>query len=99
MGRPIGARLIEAITIVEAIGPCKAGEVRKRMVDINRDNASKYLDRAQRKGWVTVSGELYHRVYAVVPGWQDGVDSLKSGVRAMPAARAVRQHHLQLVWR
>ena len=50
MGRPIGARLIEAVSIVEAIGPCRAGEVRKRMVDINRDNASKYLDRAQRKG-------------------------------------------------
>ena len=99
MGRPIGARLIEAVSIVEAIGPCRAGEVRKRMVDINRDNASKYLDRAQRKGWVTVSGELYRRIYAVVPGWQDKVDGSASGVSALPIARDVRQHKLQLVWR
>ena len=99
MGRPIGARLIEAITIVEAIGPCRACEVQKRMVDINRDNASKYLDRAHRRGWVTVSGELYHRVYAAVPGWQDEIDDYASGVRALPVARAVKQHHLQAVWR
>ena len=99
MGRPIGARLIEAVSIVESIGPCRAGEVRKRMLDINRDNASKYLDRAQRKGWVTVSGELYHRVYTAVPGWQDRIDGCASGVRALPVARAVKQHHLQAVWR
>ena len=99
MGRPIGARLIEAVSIVESIGPCRAGEVRKRMLDINRDNASKYLDRAQRKGWVTVSGELYHRVYAAVPGWQDRIDGCASGVRALPMVRAVKQHHLQAVWR
>lgn len=99
MGRPIGARLIEAVSIVESIGPCRAGEVRKRMVDINRDNASKYLDRAQRRGWVTVSGELYRRVYAVVPGWQDKIVGYDTGVRAMPAVRAVKQHHLQSVWR
>ena len=66
---------------------------------MGKDNASKYLDRAQRKGWVTVSGELYHRVYAAVPGWQGRIGDYASGVRALPAVRAVAQHHLQAVWR
>ena len=99
MGRPIGARLIEVVTIVESIGPCRAREVLVRMDDMGKDNASKYLDRAQRRGWVTVSGELYKRVYTAVPGWQDMIDALSSGVRTMPVVRAVAQHHLQQVWR
>ena len=62
MGRPIGARIIEVVTILEAIGPSRSREVLRRMDDMGKDNASKYLDRAQRRGWVTVSGALYKRV-------------------------------------
>ena len=99
MGRPIGARLIEAVTILEAIGPSRSREVLVRMDGMGKDNASKYLDRAQRRGWVTVEGALYKRVYTAVPGWQDRIDALSSGVRDMPVVRAVTQHPLQQVWR
>ena len=99
MGRPIGARLMEVVTIVESIGPCRAREVLARMDDMGKDNASKYLDRAQRRGWVTVSGELYKRVYAAVPGWQDKIDSYDTGIRAVPVVRSFVVHPLQAAWK
>ena len=99
MGRPIGARLIEAVTILETIGPARSREVGNRMSGLNRDNAVKYLDRAQQRGWVVVTGELYKRVYTVVPGWQNKIADYAMGVRELPPAPPVRQHHLQQVWR
>jgi len=99
MGRPIGARLLEAVSILEEIGPCHAEDVQRLMRDMRQDHAYKYLGRAAERGWVTVKGGLRKRVYAVVPGWDLAAKPRQqTGVHPLVRPRLPKVHPLQAAW-
>lgn len=73
-GRPIGARIREALDIVDRIGPVNAGRVRELMsVDMHRSNAKKYCHRAVCMGFMTCDRTVSPMQFSVVPDWRERV--------------------------
>jgi len=99
MAKPIGERLLEAVSILEQIGPCHAEDVQRLMRDMHKDHGYKYLGCAADRGWVTVTGGLRKRVYAVVPGWDVAAKiRQQTGVHPLVRPRLPKVHELQAAW-
>lgn len=105
-GRPIGARIREALEIVDRIGPATAAQVRRLMpVDMHRSNAKKYCHRATCMGFMTCDRTVSPMQFSVVPDWRERVDAkgkhLPAPAEQPKKKRAPRQRQgfaLQSAW-
>lgn len=78
--RPIGARIIQVCTIVEASGVCTSPQARAVM-QIEATNVIKYLSRSVGFGLLTVDRTTKPHQYRAVEGWRE---------RLKPVQRAIK---------
>lgn len=98
-GRRVGARVREALDILERIGPARAVEVSSHMDGVEPNNAGKYCIRAVGLRLATVDRSGTWPVYAAAPGWRERIDARRPPPAPAPAPRhAGRPFALQAVW-
>lgn len=92
-GRPVGARIREALEILDRIGPARAVEVCAHMDNVQPSNAGKYCSRAVGLGLATVDRSGSWPVFAVAPSWRELAAARPEARRMLPdpvPARAPR---------
>lgn len=76
-GRPVGARIREALEILDRIGPAGSGDVCRQMGSVEFSNAGKYCHRAVCLGLMTVDRSVDPKRFAVVSDWREKVDAIR----------------------
>lgn len=88
MSRPVGARIIEACTILEAMGQASTyTQIHARMNGVERTNAGKYCQRAVGLRLMTVNRTVFPAQYSLLPGWRG---NLRAKVHKPRVARVAR---------
>jgi hypothetical protein len=87
-GRPIGARIREVLSIVEAMGSATVIQVRPRLSGgVEHSNAAKYCSRAVGLGLMTVDRDKKPMVFTPVDGWRQLIEEREA---AEPVAEEPR---------
>lgn len=74
-GRPIGARIREVLSVVEAMGSATFIQVRPRLSGgVEHSNAAKYCSRAVGLGLMTVDRDKKPMVFTPVDGWRQLIE-------------------------
>lgn len=88
-GRPIGARIREVLSIVEAMGTATVSQVRPRLTGgVEHSNAARYCSRAVGLGLMTVDRDKKPMVFTPVNGWRQLIEEREA---AEPVAKEPRQ--------
>lgn len=87
-GRPIGARIREVLSVVEAMGSATVIQVRPRLSGgVEHSNAAKYCSRAVGLGLMTVDRDKKPMVFTPVDGWRQLIEEREA---AEPVAEEPR---------
>lgn len=98
MSRPVGARIIEACTIVELHArPMAYNEIHTHMPGVVRENAGKYCQRAVGLRLMTVDRSKFPAQYAIVAGWREKLGAKVHKPRAVTNHVPMRAR-LSSVW-
>lgn len=94
MGRPIGARIMQACEIIQKIGPCTAKQVSQHMPEVNIENVHKYCSRAVGYRLISVDRSGFWKVFSIV----DKSVSKPAEPGPEPEEKP-EMHYLHSVWR
>lgn len=93
MGRPIGARILQACEIIHKLGQCTARQIHQHMPEVDIENVHKYCSRAVGYRMANVDRTTRPKIYSIVDKSAEKVE------KSQPENKPIEPHYLHGVWR